>query len=347
MKGKKSLRNPLHTKPYTAQKLRDDTFIFDRLLFYLNKSKKQLTKTITNDNILIVKLNLIFGLFYSFKRRILMTINFGCHGTTWVLDYDEKVDGLDHILDTVKKAGFKGVDVQYALLGKYNDSPEQLKEKLDSMGLKLAALTLPFSWESNVESEEEKKRADYYIDYLKHFPNALLNLPARVGPNRDNLLKRQKDIISCVNAVGKRAYENGVVASFHPHSPANSYFRIKSDYDVLFEELDTRYVGYTPDVGHIMAGGMDPLEIIKEHLSIIKHVHFKDCSSSFEWKKMGYGDIDFPAIVETLVNYGYDGWIIFEEETDEAKVAADQCVFDISKYVEKNLQPIVRGEIVR
>ena len=63
MKGMKSLRNSLHTKPYTAQKLRDNIFIFDRLLFYLNKSKKQLTKTITNDNILIVKLNLIFGLF--------------------------------------------------------------------------------------------------------------------------------------------------------------------------------------------------------------------------------------------------------------------------------------------
>lgn len=272
-----------------------------------------------------------------------MTIKFGCHGTTWVLDYDEKVDCLDHLIDTVKKAGFKGLDVQYALLGKYNEAPEKLKEKLDSMGLELAALTLPFSWESDTESEAEKRRADYYINYLKHFPNAKLNLPPRVGPNRDNLLKRQRDIISCVNAVGKRAVENGVVAAFHPHSPATSYFRTESDYNTLFEELDTRYVAYTPDVGHILAGGMDPLKIVKKYLPIIEHVHFKDCSTIFEWKKMSYGDINFPAIVQALVEYGYDGWIIVEEETEEAKVNADQCIYDISKYVDEQLKPIVNG----
>jgi inosose dehydratase len=272
-----------------------------------------------------------------------MSIKFGCHGSTWVLDYDEKVDCLDHMLDVIKKSGFKGLDVQYALLGKYNNSPELLKEKLDSMGLELAAITLPFSWENDQESEEEKKRADYYIDYVKHFPNALLNLPARVGPNRDNLLKRQRDIISCVNALGKRAHENGVVASFHPHSPATSYFRNESDYKLLFEELDTRFVGYTPDVGHIVAGGMDAVEVVRQNLPIIKHVHFKDCSTTFGWKKMGYGDIDFPAIVQSLVDYGYKGWIMVEEETEETKENADQCIYDISDYVEKNLKPIVKG----
>jgi inosose dehydratase len=274
-----------------------------------------------------------------------MTIKFGCHGSTWELDYDKETDYLDHIIDVVSKSGFKGIDVQVALLGRYKDSPERLKEKLDSKGIELAALTLPFSWESDKESEEEKGKADYYIEYLKRFPNALLNVPSRVGPNRNHLLKRQREIISCANALGKRAYDNGVIASFHPASPATSYFRYEEDYTLLFEELDTRYIGYTPDAGHIAAGGMNAVDIIRKYLPIIKHVHFKDCSIKFEWEKMGRGDVDFPAIVQMLKDYGYKGWIMVEEETPEADINPDKVIFDISDYVEENLKPIVRGVI--
>ncbi|WEG13318.1 sugar phosphate isomerase/epimerase [Pullulanibacillus sp. KACC 23026] len=274
-----------------------------------------------------------------------MTIKFGCHTSTWVLDYDKEVDNLDHIIDVVSDSGFQGVDVQYALLGKYKNDPKKLKEKLDRKGIELAALTVPFTWLNDKESDEERARADFYIDYVKHFPNAKLNVPSRVGPNRDHLLKRQRDIIRCANALGKRAYENGVVASFHPASPATSYFRTESDYQVLFEELDTKYIGYTPDAGHIKAGGMNPVDIVRENLPIIKHVHFKDCSNNLTWAKMGEGDIDFPAIVTSLVDYGYDSWIMVEEETPETAVDPDHVIYNVHDYVVKHLKPITVSKV--
>jgi inosose dehydratase len=272
-----------------------------------------------------------------------MEIRFGCHGSTWELDYDEECDYLDQIMDTVKKAGFKGIDVQVALLGRYKSQPERLKEELARRELDLAALTIPFTWGAENESEEEKALADYYINYLKHFPGAIMNVPARNGPNRNNLLKRQKEIINCANELGKRAQENGVTASFHPASPKNSYFRIKEDYNVMFDLIDRRYLGYTPDAGHIKAGGMNPVEIIKDNLSIIKHVHIKECSNTFEWRKMGTGDIDFPAIAETLHNSNYTGWIMVEEETDEAAQNPHNVIIDIGKYVQAKLEPITTG----
>ncbi|WP_159439954.1 sugar phosphate isomerase/epimerase family protein [Bacillus sinesaloumensis] len=269
-----------------------------------------------------------------------MAIKFGCHGSTWELDYDKECDYLDQIMDTVKEAGFKGIDVQVALLGRYKNQPERLKEELAKRELELAALTVPFTWAGENESEEEKEHADYYINFLTHFPGAIMNVPARVGPNRDNLLKRQKDIINCVNALGKRAHENGVIASFHPASPETSFFRTKEDYDVMFDLIDRRYLGYTPDAGHIKAGGMNPVDIIKDNLSIIKHVHIKDCSNTFEWRKMGTGDIDFPAIAEILKNSNYNGWIMVEEETEEAARNPHNVIVDVGKYVQANLEPI-------
>lgn len=273
-----------------------------------------------------------------------MTIEFGCHGSTWELDYDKEIDYLDDILDTIKEAGFVTVDIQYAMLGKYADSPSLLREALDKRNLKLGAFTVPFTWAEDEETPEEVDRADFYIEYLTHFPKAVLNLPARNGQSRDNLLQRQKKIINCANNVGKRAYKKGVIASFHPASPETSYFRVKSDYEVLFENLDTRYIGYTPDAGHIKMGGMDPFQVIKDNIDIIKHVHFKDCSDNFEWKKMGTGDIDFPKIIQFLYDSDYNGWVMFEEETPEAALNPSKAINDIGKYVERNLQPIVRKQ---
>ncbi|GEN87789.1 TIM barrel protein [Oceanobacillus sp. FSL W8-0428] len=273
-----------------------------------------------------------------------MRIKFGCHTSTWELDYDKETDYLDEVMDTVSNAGFKGVDVQVAMLGRYQNDPEKLKRSLDERGISLASLTVPFTWENDEETKSERERADYYIDYLTNFPGAVMNLPSRVGANRDNLLKRQKQIIGCANAVGKRAYEKGVQASFHPASPETSYFRTKEDYDVLFDLLDISYMSYTPDAGHIKAGGMRPEEIIKDNLSIIKHVHFKDCSNNNEWREMGTGDIDFPYIVQTLKDSGYQGWIMIEEETEEAGADPDKVILNVGKYVEKNLKTIVNKE---
>ncbi|QQE77980.1 sugar phosphate isomerase/epimerase [Alicyclobacillus sp. SO9] len=271
-----------------------------------------------------------------------MTIKFGCHSSTWVLDYDKEMDYVHHIVDVVRDSGFQGIDVQVALLGKYKHHPERLKEMLKSKGVELAALTVPFTWANRTESAEEIKRADYYIDFLKHFPGAVMNVPSRVGPNRDNLLQRQKDIVNCANALGKRAYENGVVASFHPASPATSYFRTEDDYKVLFSQLDTRFIGYTPDAGHITAGGMNALDVVRQNLPIIKHVHFKDCSSDYVWRKMGTGAVDFPGIVQLLTDNGYDGWIMVEEETPETAQDPDRVIHAVHDYVETNLYPIVK-----
>ncbi|WP_080876003.1 sugar phosphate isomerase/epimerase family protein [Oceanobacillus timonensis] len=271
-----------------------------------------------------------------------MRIKFGCHTSTWELDYDKETDYLDNVMDTVSNAGFKGLDVQVAMLGRYQNNPEKLKQALDERGISLAALTVPFTWANDEETQEERERADYYIDYLTNFPGAVMNLPSRVGPNRDHLLERQKQIIACANAVGKRAYEKGVQASFHPASPKTSYFRTKADYDVLFELLDTSYMSYTPDAGHIKAGGMRPEDIVKDNLSIIKHVHFKDRSNNKEWKEMGTGDIDFPYIVQTLKDSGYQGWIMIEEETEEAAEDPNKVILNVGKYVEEKLKPIAK-----
>jgi len=262
---------------------------------------------------------------------------FGCHSSTWVLDYDKELDFVDHIIDTVSETKFKSIDVQVALLGKYTDNPKALEEKLLSKGVELAALTLPFDWFGKEETKEEKQRGDFYIEFVKHFPGAILNTPSRVGKDRENLYETQKNILNNANKFAERAYEEGVQVSFHPASPPTSFFRTQEDYDVMFNYLDSNYISYTPDAGHIAMGGMDPVKIVQDNIPLIKHVHFKDHSKINGWSELGTGDINFKRIIEILNENNYQGWIMIEEETEEAAKQPDVVVKKIDKYVHSEL----------
>ncbi|OEL01076.1 hypothetical protein AST12_11035 [Staphylococcus succinus] len=271
-----------------------------------------------------------------------MAINFGCQGSTWVLDYDEKADKMDQVIKDTANAGLTGVDVQINLLGKYEKSPQLLKEALDKRGLKLAALTIPHAFVDGHVSEVERALEDYFFDYLKHFPGAIMNVPSRSGENRNSLLQRQKEIIKGANELGKRAYEeHGITTSLHPISYKTSYWKFEEDYKVLFDGLDNSYMGYTPDAGHIAMGGMEPSKIFKNAISLIKHVHYKDVANNLEWKNMGEGDINFLECTQILKDSDYNGWIMLEDEIGESHANVSQVIKGLGTYVQKNIQPLI------
>lgn len=263
-------------------------------------------------------------------------MKFGCHSSTWVLDYDLEVPMIDQMIKDTSNAGFKGIDVQVALLGDYFSNPNKLNEQLEKNNLELGSITVPFSWNKGIESENEFYRFENYCNFLiENFPKTILNLPVRNGENRENIYEKQKSILNIVNNVGKRAYDKGIQVSFHPASPETSYFRTKEDYDVMFNLLDFSYLSYTPDAGHIHMGGMDAFEIISSAYSFIKHIHIKDCSNEKEWRKMGEGDVDLQRILKFLKDNNYNGWVMFEEETEQAKVAPNLVVGDIYNHLGK------------
>lgn len=273
-----------------------------------------------------------------------MVMGFGCQGSTWVLDYDVEADIMDQIMDDVKSGGFTGLDMQVSLLGGYKNNPEQFKEELDKRGLKLAALTIPHAFEGGQSSDSEKELENHYFEFLKHFPGAIMNVPSRVGKNRDNLYLRQKEIIKGANELGKRALEeHGIITSLHPISYVTSYWRFKEDYEVLFDGLDPKYMGYTPDAGHIEFGGMEAANIIEKALPLVKHVHYKDATKNNEWMKMGEGDIDFRKCTRVLKEGGYNGWIILEEESGETQETS-KVIKELGEYTKENISPIVKGE---
>jgi inosose dehydratase len=124
--------------------------------------------------------------------------------------------------------------------------------------------------------------------------------------------------------------ETGLRTVFHPH--CGGFVETGWELDALMERTDPTVLGLCLDTGHLMFGGSDPVGIAARYAARIWHVHFKDCepevaarSRSETWDyltavrhgvfcELGRGRVDFPAVVSTLTDAGYTGWIVVEQD---------------------------------
>lgn len=272
-------------------------------------------------------------------------IKFGAEVYTWFMKGAGKAHAnrLGHMIRVSAQAGFSGIEPIHNWMGDLSDS-ERLKAELDEAGITLAAIALALPWNGPEETEQERREADETIALMGHFPDAVL-CTVQVPTGRHDLEDRRRNLIGIVNAVSRRAADAGLTCSFHPNSPHSSITRTEEDYRVILEGLDASVTGWTPDVGHIANGGMDPLGKMKEYAHLINHVHYKDWDGDPEFALMGEGKIDFATITDWLVEQGYDGWIICEDEGPEAVDDPDGVTLHDGRWIRETLLPALSSNV--
>lgn len=264
---------------------------------------------------------------------------FSCQTYAWEMSGDGYTGQLPRFVTVAGESGFVGLEPEPVMLGEYGDI-DSAHAVIDGSGVALSSVAFVAGWRDAVESEAERAEADHYIRFLQSFPGSRMVLVQAPGADREDLRERQNNALACINAVARRAEDAGVIATFHPNSPAGSVFRDRDDYDILLTGLDERVVNYTPDVGHIAKGGMDPLEIVRTYRDRVDHIHLKDFAPD-GWKRTGEGRIDFAGIVRYLHDTGFDGWIVVEDESPSAVIDPDEVTRASGRYVQKVLAPIV------
>ena len=119
----------------------------------------------------------------------------------------------------------------------------------------------------------------------------------------------------------------GMHQAIHPHLGT----MIERPADVK-NVLDRSPVGWTFDMGHLMIGGYDPLEFLRDARDRIVHVHLKDvhldkAAPVFAGEQsimqgvqngmfcpMGDGDVPIADIIVELERSGYDRWYVLEQD---------------------------------
>ncbi len=124
------------------------------------------------------------------------------------------------------------------------------------------------------------------------------------------------------------AAANGLGLAFHPHAGTAVENR-----EQVVRLLHTTDVDICLDSGHLYLGGIDPAELADEAGSRISHVHLKDVdlelASGFRshtisyaeavrrgmYRPLGQGGLDIEALLRRLLETGYQGWFVLEQDT--------------------------------
>jgi inosose dehydratase len=163
-----------------------------------------------------------------------------------------------------------------------------------------------------------------------------------IGPNgvrRDtyNFKEYKDDIITTLNEFGKALADIGLTGCLHQHT--GTCIESRDETYAVMEAVDPRYVKFGPDIGQLQKGGSDPVQVVKDFLPIVNHLHMKDYSGGeafLGYCPLGQGKVNIPAILDMMDGRQIAGMIMVElDGSPRMPITALETATIAKGYLEK------------
>lgn len=134
--------------------------------------------------------------------------------------------------------------------------------------------------------------------------------------------------VTTANLIADRAAAIGLRTVLHPH--VGTHVETRAEVRRFLADSD---LPLCVDTGHLLIGGTDPVELVREHPHRVGHVHLKDVRADLAeqvrsgglsyteavgkgiYVPLGDGDVDLPAMIKLLQDNDYHGWYVLEQDT--------------------------------
>jgi inosose dehydratase len=252
--------------------------------------------------------------------------------------------GYAQVLDEMQQTGFSGTEL--GDWGFMPTDPDVLRQELAARNLQLLAswVTVYLHDPSRLaESEAAAVRTARLLAEVGG-PDVLIVLgndpytdpmrtknAGRIKPEQGMSEEQWQSFAAGANQIARAVRrETALRTVFHHH--IGTWVETPEETAKFLSLTDPDVIGLCFDTGHYRFGGGDPVAGLRRHADRNWHVHFKDhdprvaeLSRRYEWDaiqsvehgvfcELGKGDVDFPAVVQTLKDIGYGGWIVVEQD---------------------------------
>ncbi len=248
------------------------------------------------------------------------------------------VPGPEELTAEVASAGYEGIE-----LGPpgYLGNGDELRRRLERPGLELTGGWCPLRFSEPEHWEEDLAELDRTLDLFAAAGGTARPVfgdggsderranPGRGGEDRSLGLDEAgwRHFADGLRRAEELARDRGFEPTFHAHT--STFVEAPWEIDRVLELSD---VGLLVDTGHLLIGGSDPTQALRDWGSRVNYVHIKDVrldvlrgvvrdhAGAIEaWQRgifceLGTGDVDLDGFFHELRAVGYDGWICVEQD---------------------------------
>lgn len=241
---------------------------------------------------------------------------------TWGL---ESENNFISALKELKELGYNYFENFIGIADLYYDKIDEFNQIVKENGVEFIAI---YNYIESMDADNVAI-AEKYLDFCKKTGAKIMNIqaPPREGkPSKEHL----DQLCDILNKIGKLAKNYGVTLCLHPHFETT--VEQEDEIDYVAAGTNPEYLSFCFDTAHTVLGGMDPVNFYKKYKGRINFIHIKDQNPAIdvanyrkEWKEnfdslqrffeLGSKGIDFPMVVQTLKEIGYDGYLVVELDT--------------------------------
>jgi sugar phosphate isomerase/epimerase len=234
------------------------------------------------------------------------------------------LSGLPEVLDTVKAAGWRYVE----LVGSHLDDAADVRRQLDGRGLGVSS--------AHVGIAALRERFDAVMAACRTLGLSQLFMPSVPPDERQSAEPYWTRLGHELGQMARRAQDHGISLGYHNHDwELKTQADGRSALECLFAGAGDAPLSWQADVAWLARGGADPVAMLQRHGQRLVSVHAKDLAppgtklDEDGWDDVGLGVLDWRGSLAAAAVANGARWLVAEHDkpADPARFARNSFAF--------------------
>jgi inosose dehydratase len=219
----------------------------------------------------------------------------------------------------VSSEGFYGFETFGEVFDQWEEKPGGLGAILKTHKLPLISAYCGVNLTDAAKRKDEVVKAIRWAGIVKKYGGRI----AVIGPNgvhRDtyDFAANKANIVAALNDICQAVSDAGITAALHQHT--GTCVESRDETYAVLDAVNTKYVRFGPDIGQLTKGGADAVQVVKDYLPIVEHMHLKDYNGENPhlsgYCPLGQGRVNVPAILDLVETRKLRGMVMVELDND-------------------------------